>query len=101
MALPVFASFAAMLALTVLTSTVYTPAQIIADAAVMAASTHVRRPTGVGPAGAHAHPAQHGPAGAIAVQAAAALLLVPLTLMSTPTHPVAAWGLQPPAHLGQ
>jgi hypothetical protein len=41
MALPVFASFSAMLLLTVLTSIVSTPANIIADAAVMAASTHV------------------------------------------------------------
>ena len=41
MALPLFASFTAMLALTVLTSIVYTPASIIADAAVMAASAHV------------------------------------------------------------
>lgn len=42
MALPVFASFAAMLALTVASSCVYTPSQILADAAVMAASDHVR-----------------------------------------------------------
>ena len=43
MALPPLAGFGALLALTVLASTVYTPSQIIADAAVMAASTHVRR----------------------------------------------------------
>lgn len=42
MALPVFASFAAMLALTIASSCVYTPSQILADAAVMAASDHVR-----------------------------------------------------------
>ena len=41
MALPSLASFGAMLALTVLSSVVYTPASILADAAVMAASTHV------------------------------------------------------------
>ncbi|EFN59197.1 hypothetical protein CHLNCDRAFT_50056 [Chlorella variabilis] len=40
MALPSLASFGAMLALTVLSSVVYTPASILADAAVMAASTH-------------------------------------------------------------
>jgi hypothetical protein len=44
MALPALASFTAMLALTVATSVVCTPASIIADAAVMAASTHVRLP---------------------------------------------------------
>jgi len=42
MALPPLASFAPMLCLTILASTVYAPSQIIADAAVMAASTHVR-----------------------------------------------------------
>lgn len=42
MALPPLASFAALLALTLATSTVYTPASILADAAVMAASSHVR-----------------------------------------------------------
>ena len=41
MALPALASFGAMLALTAAASTVYTPPQIIADAAVMAASSHV------------------------------------------------------------
>ncbi|KAL4431140.1 hypothetical protein ABPG75_006396 [Micractinium tetrahymenae] len=40
MALPVFASFGAMLALTIASSCVYTPSQILADAAVMAASDH-------------------------------------------------------------
>lgn len=42
MGVPAFANFAALTVLTVLTSVVYTPASIIADAAVMAASTHVR-----------------------------------------------------------
>lgn len=41
MALTAFASFPAMLALTVASSCVYTPSQILADAAVMAASDHV------------------------------------------------------------
>ncbi|KAL4423566.1 hypothetical protein ABPG77_004606 [Micractinium sp. CCAP 211/92] len=40
MALPAFASFSAMLALTAASSCVYTPSQILADAAVMAASDH-------------------------------------------------------------
>lgn len=40
MALPLASSFGAMLALTVAASVVITPASIIVDAAVMAASTH-------------------------------------------------------------
>ena len=41
MALPMMGNFPSMLALTIASSTVYTSAQILADAAVMAASTHV------------------------------------------------------------
>ena len=42
MALPPLANFTALLVLTLVTSTAYTPASILADAAVMAASSHVR-----------------------------------------------------------
>jgi hypothetical protein len=79
MALPLFASFSAMLLLTVLTSIVSTPANIIADAAVMAASTHVGRWLLAGGAG--------GPGGRAGLLPAAALdNCTAASHASQPTH---------------